>query len=72
MGMMEKALGSGSTTTTPCSSPIVSCNIIAEAQREHADQVGLRPKMVFPSLVRRDWDSELREAGLDHLARQAA
>jgi hypothetical protein len=45
---------------------------IAELRQNRPKQVGLRPKMVFPSLVRRDWDSELRQAGLESLARQAA
>ena len=76
MRLMEEELASGSTATTPCSSPIVDRNniqdAIAEARRKRPDQVGLRPKMVFPSLLRTDWDSERREAGLENLARQAA
>jgi len=71
MGMMEEALRSGS-TSTPLPSTIVGRNIIAEAQQERPDQVGLRPKMVFPSLLREDWDEKLVEAGLEHLARRAA
>ena len=51
-------------TTTPSPSSIVVCNMIAESLRERPEQVGLRPKMVFPSLLRTDWDSELAEAGL--------
>ena len=30
------------------------------------------PRMVFPSLMRTDWDAKLAEAGLEHLARAAA
>lgn len=63
---------SRSDTTTPFASPIVSCNMIAEARRERPEQVGLRPKRVYPSLLRTDWDAELTEAGLEHLSRTAA
>ncbi len=76
MEMMESVLEAASDTTTPCPSPIVDRNkiqdAIAEARRNRPEQVGLRPKMVFPSLLRTDWDEKLSEAGLDHLARQAA
>ena len=75
MGMMEETLSSGS-TSTPFASPIVDRNniqdAIAEARRNRPEQVGLRPRMVFPSLLRSDWDSLLVEAGLDFLSRQAA
>jgi hypothetical protein len=71
MGMMESVL-SGSSTTTPSPSSIVVCNAIAELQRNRPGHVGARPRMVYPSLLRTDWDSELSEAGLEHLARQAA
>jgi len=71
MGMMEEAL-SGSSTTTPPPSSIVVCNAIAELQRNRPGYVGARPRMVFPSLLRTDWDSELTAAGLEHLARLAA
>ena len=71
MGMMESVL-SGTSTTTPSPSSTVVCNIVVEAQRERPDQVGLRPKRVFPSLLRTDWDSELTAAGLEHLSRLAA
>jgi hypothetical protein len=71
MARMESVV-SGSSPTTPSPSSIVVCNMAAEAQRKRPEQLGLRPKMVFPSLLRTDWDSELREAGLENLARQAA
>jgi hypothetical protein len=71
-GMMEEALD----TTTPCDSPIVDRNKVADAVREacrnRPEQVGLRPRRVFPSLLRTDWDGKLREAGLARLARMAA
>jgi hypothetical protein len=69
IGMMESVLSS---TTTPCTSPIVVCNAIAEFQRNRPGHVGLRPRMVYPSFLRTDWDSKLTEMGLEHLARQAA
>jgi hypothetical protein len=72
MGMMESVLSGSSTTTTPPPSSIVVCNAIAGLQRNRPQHVGLRPKMVYPSLLRTDWDSELSQAGLEHLARQAA
>jgi hypothetical protein len=72
MGMMESESSGNSTTTTPSLPSIVVCNIVAEAQQERPDQVGLRPKMVSPSDLRTDWDSELTAAGLEHLARLAA
>jgi hypothetical protein len=71
MGMMEEAL-SNSNTTTRFASPIVDRNVIAEIQRERPEQVGLRPRRVFPSDLRTDWDEKLREIGLDHLSRMAA
>ena len=69
MGMMESVLSS---TTTPCPSSIVLCNAIAELQRDRPNHVGVRPRMVYPSLLRTDWDSELVEAGLNFLSRMAA
>jgi hypothetical protein len=71
MGMMESVLG-GSSTNTPFAPSIVVCNAIAESLRDRPNHVGVRPRMVFPSLLRTDWDSKLSEAGLEHLARQAA
>jgi hypothetical protein len=71
MEMMESVL-SGSSTTTTFAPSIVLCNAIAELQRNRPGHVGVRPRMVFPSLLRTDWDSELGKAGLEHLARQAA
>ncbi len=71
MGRIEEALGRSSNTTA-FASPIVSCNTVAESQRKRPEHVGLRPRMVFPSLLRKDWDAELNAAGLDHLARTAA
>ena len=75
MDMMEDVLSSGN-TTTPRTSPIVDRNnildAIQEARRERPEQVGLRPKMVYPSLLRVDWDEKLTEAGLKHLSRMAA
>jgi len=75
MGMMEKEFSSGN-TTTPRTSPIVDRNniqeAIEEARRNRPEQVGLRPKMVYPSLLRTDWDTKLTEMGLDHLSRRAA
>ncbi len=50
MGMMENALSSN--TTPPCPSLIVGCNIVAESKRERPEQVGLRPRRVFPSAPR--------------------
>ena len=72
MGMMESVLGRNSTTTPPSLSSIVVCNAIAESLRYRPDHVGVRPRMVYPSLLRTDWDSELTAAGLEHLARLAA
>ena len=71
MGMMESVL-SGSNTTTPFAPSIVVCNAIAELQRNRPGHVGVRPRMVFPSLLRMDWDTKLIEAGLEHLSRLAA
>lgn len=75
MGMMEEALEAGN-TTTPFAPRIVDRNkiqdAIAEACRKRPEQVGLRPRMVFPSLLRLDWDSELTAVGLEHLSRVAA
>ncbi len=71
MEMIEEALDA-TDTPTPCDSCIVVCNAIREAQQERPEQVGLRPKRVFPSLTREDWDTKLMEAGLEHLARMAA
>ena len=75
MGMMEDRLEAAD-TTIPCSSTIVDRNkiqdAIEEARQNRPEQVGLRPKMVFPSLLRSDWDSELNEAGLGWLSRTAA
>jgi hypothetical protein len=70
MGMMESVLSSS--TTTPSPSSIVVCNSIAELQQNRSGHVGVRPRMVYPSLLRTDWDSELVEAGLDFLSRMAA
>jgi hypothetical protein len=72
MERMESVLSGSSTTTTLSLSSIVVCNLVAEAQQERPDQVGLRPKMVSPSELRTDWDGKLREAGLEHLSRMAA
>jgi hypothetical protein len=69
MGMIEEALSSN--TTIPSPSSILLCNVVAEAQRNRPDQIGLRPKRVYPSLLRMDWDEKLSEAGLEHLCRQA-
>jgi hypothetical protein len=69
MGTMEQALSS---TTIPSPSPILVCNMVAESLRGRPEQVGLRPKRVFPSELRTDWDSELVEAGLGWLSRTAA
>lgn len=75
MGRIEKALSS-SNTTTPFDSTIVDRNnildAIQEARRNRPEQVGLQPRMVYPSLLRTDWDQELVEAGLKHLSRLAA
>jgi hypothetical protein len=75
MGMMEERLEAAD-TTIPCSSTIVDRNriqdAIEEARQNRPEQVGLRPKMVFPSLMRSDWDAKLADAGLEHLARAAA
>ena len=71
MGMMESVL-SRSDTTTPFAPSIVVCNAIAESLRDRPNHVGVRPRMVFPSLLRTDWDSELTAAGLEHLSRLAA
>ena len=71
MARMESVLNS-SNTTTPCPSPIVVCNTVAESQQKRPEQVGLRPRMVCPSLLREDWDAELSAAGMEHLARQTA
>ena len=74
MGLMEDALSSGN--TTPCPSSTVDRNnildAIREARREHPEQVGLRPRRVFPSDLREDWDTKLTEVGLKHLSRMAA
>ena len=51
MERMESVL-SGSDTTTPFAPSTVVCNMVAEAQRKRPEQVGLRPKMTFPSLLR--------------------
>ena len=75
MGMMEEALNSSNTTTRFASTIVDRNNIldaIEEARRERPEQVGLRPRMVFPSLLREDWDAKLTVAGLEHLARQTA
>jgi hypothetical protein len=71
MTMIEEALDA-TNTTTPFALPIVVCNAIEEARREHPEQVGLRPKRVSPSSLREDWDTKLMEVGLEHLARTAA
>ena len=74
MGMIEEALRTG--TTTPFAPSILDRNYIRktieEACRERPEQVGLRPRRVYPSLLRTDWDTKLTEAGLEHLARLAA
>ena len=75
MRMMEEALEAADTTTRLDPSIVDRNNLqeaIAEARRNRPEQVGLRPVRVFPSLLREDWDSKLTEAGLEHLARQAA
>ena len=74
MGMMESVLSSdtASSTTTLSPSSIVVCNTIAESLRDRPEKVGVRPRMVFPSLLRMDWDEKLSEAGLKHLSRLAA
>jgi hypothetical protein len=72
IGMMEEALSGSTSTTTPSPPSIVVCNTIAETLRDRPQKVGVRPRMVFPALVRMDWDSELTAAGLEHLARLAA
>ena len=65
-----------SNTTTRFASTIVDCNNILDAiagsPPERPEQVGLRPRMVFPSLLREDWDAKLSVAGMEHLARQTA
>jgi hypothetical protein len=71
MGMIEKALNAD-TTTNSSSLSILVCNSVEEARRDRPEHVGLRPKRVFPSLLRTDWDGELRKAGLEFLAREAA
>ena len=75
MEMMEEAIA-GDCTSTPCVSPSVDRNnireAIIEACQNHPEHVGLRPVRVYPSLLRTDWDTELRKAGLDHLSRLAA
>ncbi len=71
MARMESVLNS-SNTTTPFALRIVVCNTVAESQPKRPEQFGLRPKMVFPSLLREDWDEKLTAAGLEHLARQAS
>jgi hypothetical protein len=70
MGMMEEVL-SGSSTTTTLAPSIVLCNTVDEARRNRPRHVGVRPRMVYPSLLRTDWDSELTAAGLEHLSRMA-
>ena len=73
MGMIEKALDADTTTTTTSSSlSILVCNSIEEARQNRPDQVGLRPKRVFPADLREDWDEKLRQAGLERLSRLAA
>jgi len=71
MGMIEEALG-GTDPTTPFALAILVRNKIEESRQKRPEQVGLRPKKVFPSLLRTDWDEKLTEAGLDHLSRMAA
>ena len=71
MGMIEKALNTD-TTTNSSSLSILVCNSVEEARRERPDQVGLRPKRVFPADLREDWDEKLRQAGLERLSRLAA
>jgi len=71
MGMIEKALNAD-TTTNSSSLSILICNSVEEARRDRSEQVGLRPRRVFPSGLREDWDARLRQAGLENLCRLAA
>ena len=71
MGMIEKALNAD-TTTNSSSLSILVCNSVEEARQERPDQVGLRPKRVFPADLREDWDQKLTQAGLERLSRLAA
>jgi len=71
MGMTEKALNTD-TTTNSSSLSILVCNSVEEARQERPDQVGLRPRRVFPADLREDWDEKLRQAGLERLSRLAA
>ncbi len=68
MGMIEEALNAG-TTINSSSLSILVCNSVEEARRDRPDHVGLRPKRIFPSDLREDWDENLREAGQDRLSR---
>ena len=69
--MIEKALNAD-TTTNSSSLSILVCNSVAGSQQDRPDQVGLRPKRVFPADLREDWDEKLRQAGLERLSRLAA
>jgi hypothetical protein len=71
MGMIEKA-SIADTVTNSSSLSILVCNSVEEARQDRPDQVGLRPKRVFPSDLREDWDEKLRQAGLERLCRLAA
>ncbi len=71
MGMIEKALNAD-TATNSSSLSILVRNSVEEARQDRPDQVGLRPKRVFPSDLREDWDARLRQAGLECLSRLAA
>jgi hypothetical protein len=74
MGMIEKALNADTTTNSSSLSILVClvCNSVEEARQERPDQVGLRPRRVFPADLREDWDEKLRQAGLEPLSRLAA
>jgi hypothetical protein len=74
MGMIEKALNADTTTNSSSLSILVClvCNSVEEARQERTDQVGLRPRRVFPADLREDWDEKLRQAGLEPLSRLAA
>jgi hypothetical protein len=71
MAMIEKA-SIADTVTNSSSLSILVCNSVEEAWQERPDQVGLRPRRVFPSDLREDWDEKLRQAGLESLSRLAA
>ena len=68
MGMMEEVLSS-CTTTTPSLFDHRCLQHRCGSPPGTTQQVGLRPRMVLPVDLRTDWDSELSEAGLEHLSR---